>query len=142
VTGAIELPGRHRVDQPREQPGPWARHPPPVAQQLKQLRREHDIAILVTLALLDAQRHPLAVNVEHLQRDDLGHAQACAIGDAERRLVFDAGGGLQKSRHFLGAQYDRRLARFAHERQTPDQIVPFERQTQRILNASLFAIAV
>ena len=38
VTGAIELPGRHRVDQPREQPGPWARHPPPVAQQLKQLR--------------------------------------------------------------------------------------------------------
>src|ERR1700730_637428 len=70
----------------------------PVAQQLKQLRREHDIAILVTLALLDAQRHPLAVNVEHLQRDDLGHAQACAIGDAERRLVFDAGGGLQKSR--------------------------------------------
>src|ERR1700730_2692365 len=49
----------------------------PVAQQLKQLRREHDIAILVTLALLDAQRHPLAVNVE------LGRAAE------ESREVFD-----------------------------------------------------
>ena len=33
--------------------------------------------------------------------------------------------------HFLGAQHDRRLARFAHERQTPDQIVPFERHLEK-----------
>ena len=51
--GATELPSRHRVDrvEPREQPTPWGRDLPPVAQQLQQLRREHDEAILLPLEL-------------------------------------------------------------------------------------------
>jgi hypothetical protein len=72
----------------------------------------------------------LAVDIRHLQRDDLGHAQAGAIGDAKRRLVFDAGRGLEEARHFLGAQHDRRLARLPHEGQTLNQIGSFERHLE------------
>jgi len=43
--------------------------PPPVAQALEQHRREHGVAILAALALFDAQRHALAVDVTYLQRD-------------------------------------------------------------------------
>src|SRR5271168_5196444 len=53
---------------------PWVRDLPPIAQQLQQLRREHDKAILLPLALLDAEQHALVVDVGDLQRDDLGHA--------------------------------------------------------------------
>src|SRR5271168_4430560 len=100
---STELPGRHRVDriEAGKQPAPRLRDLPPVAQQLQQLRREHHEAILLPLALLDAQQHALAVDIGDLQRDDLGYAQARAIGDAERRLVFDAGGGGEKSSHLL-----------------------------------------
>ena len=48
---------------------------PPRAQPLQQHRREHGVAILAALALLDAQRHALAVDVADLQRDDLAGAQ-------------------------------------------------------------------
>ena len=89
VHGAVELPGRHRIDRvlARKQPGLRPRRPPPFAQQFEQLRREHDVAIPLPLALLDPKRHALAVDVGHLQRHDLGHPQACAVGDAERGLV-------------------------------------------------------
>src|SRR5271154_6627407 len=47
--GAMELPGAHRIDGvlTRKQPSPRARRPPPIAQQLEQLRREHDEPILL-----------------------------------------------------------------------------------------------
>ena len=109
-----DLTASHDRVEPREQPRPWARHPPPIAQQLQQLRREHDKAILLPFALLDAQQHALVIDVGDLQRDDLGHTQTGAIGHAERRLVFDAGGGRQKSCDFLRAQHGRRPARLAH----------------------------
>ena len=40
-----------------------ARRPPPIAEQLEQLRREHNEAILLPHALLDPQRHELAVDI-------------------------------------------------------------------------------
>ena len=80
-----------------------------------------------TIALLDAEQPALVVDIGDLQRDDLGHAQTGSVGHAERRPVFDAGGSREKSGHFLGAQNDRRPARLAHQCQTPDQIVAFER---------------
>src|SRR6202030_3367522 len=93
--------------------------------------REHDEAILLPLALLNAQQHALAVDIGDLQRDDLGYAQARAIGHAERRPIFYAGGGGEKSSHLLRAQNDWNPARLAHQRQTPDQIVPFERHFEK-----------
>src|ERR1700680_4429315 len=69
--------------------------PVPVAQKVEQHRGEHRLAILAALALLDAQHHPLRV--------DLGDAQSGTIGDAQRRLVSDAWRRLQKTSHLLGA---------------------------------------
>jgi hypothetical protein len=75
--------------------------PPPFAQQFEQLRGEHDVAIPLPLAPLDPKRHALAVDVGHLQRHDLGHAQACAVGDGERGLDLEAGRSFEEARHLL-----------------------------------------
>ena len=48
----------------------------PGAQQLKQMRRKHHVAIFVALTLFDPDYHALAVDVGYLQRDHLGHAQS------------------------------------------------------------------
>src|SRR6202049_4405748 len=91
--------------------------PVPVAQKVEQHRGEHRLAILAALALLDAQHHPLRVDIGDLERNDLGDTQSGAIGDAQRRLVFDARRRLQKARNLLGAQNNRHLARFMEGRQ-------------------------
>jgi hypothetical protein len=49
-----------------KEPDLRARRPPPVAQQFEQLRRQHHVAIPLPLALLDPERHALAVDVGHL----------------------------------------------------------------------------
>ena len=87
VHGAVELTGGHRVDRvlAGKEPDLRSRRMPPVAQQFEQLGREHHVAIPLPLALLDPQRHALAVDIRHLQVRDLGHAQARAVGDAQRR---------------------------------------------------------
>ena len=52
-------------------PSLLARHAPPVAQQLKKVRRENDIPVLLALALLDPDDHAVAIDVAELQRYDL-----------------------------------------------------------------------
>ncbi len=93
VHGAVELAGGEWVDRvlPGEQPAAVEHlalrmgHAPPGAQALQQHRREHGVAILAALALLDAQRHALAVDVADLQADHLAGAQARAIGQPTAR---------------------------------------------------------
>jgi adenylosuccinate lyase len=84
----IELPGAQRIDGIQAGKQPAARqhlalalgHPPPTTQTFEHQRREHRVAILLPLAALDAQRHALAVDVTHLQRNHLAGAQSCAVG--------------------------------------------------------------
>ena len=78
---AGQLTGGHRVDRvhPGKQPGLGPRRPPPITQPFQQLRREHDIAVALALALFDPQGHALAVDVGHFQRHHLGDAQSGAI---------------------------------------------------------------
>ena len=88
---AMELPGADRLHGvlSREQPTVAMHHAllapdlPPLAQQGEQIRREHGVAIPAALATLDPDQHALAVDVGDLERRDLGHAQASAIGDRE-----------------------------------------------------------
>src|ERR1700739_637857 len=61
-----------------KQPGLSGRHPsllarnaPPFAQYLEQDGRENDVAILLALALLDPDEHPVTIDVGELQRYDL-----------------------------------------------------------------------
>jgi hypothetical protein len=50
------------------------------------LPRQHRLTVLAGLSSLDAEHHALAVDIRDLHRNDLGNAQARAIGDAERGL--------------------------------------------------------
>jgi len=40
----------------------------------RELRREHDVAVLAALALFDTDHHPLAIDVGNLQENDFRHA--------------------------------------------------------------------
>src|SRR5260370_9723541 len=84
VTGAIELARGHRLGwiAAGKQPALRPRRPPPGAQQLEQVRRQHDVTILATFALLNADDHALAVDVGDLERDYLSGAQAGTVGYA------------------------------------------------------------
>jgi len=86
------------------------------------LRREHRVAILAALALLDAKEHARRVDVIDLEVRDLGHTQARAIGDAECGLVLEARCGLEQSPRFLHAEHIRKLAMIAGDHQGTRQI--------------------
>ena len=58
-------------------------HLPPLPQQREHLRRQHDVAILAPLPLLDADDHLRAVDVAGSQPDDLARAQPAAIAEAQ-----------------------------------------------------------
>src|ERR1051326_5770076 len=45
-------------------------------QEVEQVWREHHVAVLAALALLHADKHPLAVDVADLERDDFVGAQS------------------------------------------------------------------
>ena len=61
-----------------EQPVGRPCQPPVAAQDAKQLRRQHDIAVLASLAVLDADHHPAAVDVGELEAGHLGRTQPAA----------------------------------------------------------------
>src|SRR6266851_3177493 len=60
----------------------WARLPP-LAQQIERLRRQHDIAVLAALGLLDTNDLLRAVDMLDLQPHYLAGAQAAAIAETE-----------------------------------------------------------
>src|SRR5258708_1762040 len=60
MAGARELASRHRVDRVHsgKQPPLWACRLVPGTQQLKQMRRQHYVAVFLALALFDPDHHP------------------------------------------------------------------------------------
>src|SRR5271169_289251 len=87
---AVELPRTPMLPAvPRKQPALAGMHPPllaggapPFAQQLEKMGREHDIPILLALALFDPNDHSVAVDISELQRYDLRCPQAGSISQA------------------------------------------------------------
>ena len=63
----------------------------------------------------------------HLQRHDLGHAQARPIGDAERGLVLDAGAASKKRATSSGLRMTGILRGSRDERQMSETVGPIER---------------
>src|SRR5258707_635278 len=133
VTGAIELARGHRLGRIAawKQPALRPRRPPPGAQQVEQVRRQHDVTVLAALALLHADDHPLAVNVGNLERDHLGGAQAGAVGHAQCRLVFEPWGGVEQPRHFLRTEHHWQFARLVNDMGVLDDIVAPERDLKK-----------
>src|SRR6201995_395117 len=117
IAGAPELARRHRVDRVHsgKQPPLWACHLVPGAQQLKQMRRQHHVAVLVALALFDPDHHALAVDVGYLQRNHFGHAQSGPIGHTQCHLVFEPRCRIEKTCDFFRTQDDRQFARHVNK---------------------------
>src|SRR6516165_2889332 len=82
-------------------------------QQIEHLRREHDVAILAALRLLDANDLLCAVDVLDLEPDYLAGAQPAAIAEAEQNPDLEAAGDRQEPAHLIRAQYLRNLLRLA-----------------------------
>ena len=50
----------------------------------KQLRREHDGAILSPFAMVDLDQHPISIYIRYPQARNFGRAQPCGIGRGQR----------------------------------------------------------
>src|SRR5215218_336196 len=135
VDGAVHLTGRQRRDRiaAREQPAlrqpqaTAASLPPPGPQELEQVRRQHGVAVLAALTLFDTDQHARAIDVAHLERDDLGDPQSGAIGRAERGPVLRPRCRFEQPRDLLKAEHQRQLARLADEREAAGEIGAVQR---------------
>src|ERR1700758_1491272 len=79
------------------------------AQRIEQLRAEHDIAVLGSLASPDMNHHPLAVDVSDLQ---VGRFRAACAGGIKRHqqdAVKGAFRGVDQTRNLLLAEYLRKV---------------------------------
>ena len=112
-----------------EQPVRRPRQPPIAAQDAEQLRRQHDIAVLAALALLDANHHPAAVDVGELETGHLGRTQPGGIGGGQRGPMLQAWHRLEEAHHLLGAEHHRQLPWFARIGDPLRQIGPTERHS-------------
>jgi hypothetical protein len=80
---------------------------PPGAQPLQQQGTEHGVAVLAALALLDAQRHALAVDIADLERHDLADPKPGAVRDGQGRLVLQIGGRSDQARSLVATEHHR-----------------------------------
>src|SRR5881397_1382409 len=92
---AVELAGCHRLAGPLAWKQPALLHGscgiqtpparlPPLPQQVERVGRQHDIAVLAALGLLDPNDLLRAVDVLDLQPDHLAGAQAAAVAETEQ----------------------------------------------------------
>src|SRR4029077_17255421 len=116
-----------------KQPGLTGRHPallarnaPPFMQYLKQDGRENDIPILLALALLDADEHPVTIDIGELERYDLRGSQAGGISKAQDRSVLDVRRRGEQPTDLLRAQNNGQAARLAGRDELLGKIVAFQ----------------
>src|SRR4249920_1212911 len=64
---------------------------PVAAQYLEEARREHGVAVLGTLALLNPQESTLGIDVGNAQRESFADAQASSVADHKGGTVLEAG---------------------------------------------------
>ena len=90
-----------------------AAHLPPLPQQIERLRRQHDIAILAALGLLDANDLLRGVDMLDLQPDHLAATQTTAIAETEQHAGLQARGDGQQPPRLVRAHHLRDLLRLA-----------------------------
>ena len=73
----------------------------------QQLRREHHVAVFLSLALCDAQHHPFTVDGGHGEADDLGDAQTGGVAGGQDGAMLRGLHRVEKLDHFLRAEHDR-----------------------------------
>jgi len=95
------------------------------------MRRQHDVAVLTTLALLDADQHAGAVDVGDLERDHFAGAQTCPVGHAQRRPVLEARRCVMQAGHLLWTEDHRQLVGLVDERRVLDDVAAPERDPEQ-----------
>src|SRR5260370_41998323 len=91
-------------DIPFEQPALRSHGTPVRAQCPQQLDREHHVSILVSLPLLDADHHALAVDIGGLEVDGLGDAQPAGVAGGQDRAMLGAADTVEKMKNLLRAK--------------------------------------
>jgi hypothetical protein len=95
---------------------PRPRNAPVAAQDVEQLRREHDIALASSLALLDPDHHAAVVDVGDLQVRRFGGAQPSRIRGRQRGAALEARPDFKEANDLVRAQHDRKLLQLARIR--------------------------
>src|SRR5665647_1578947 len=119
---AVELAGCHRFTGPLAWKQPALLHRccgieppparlPPLPQQVERVRRQHDIAVLAALSLLDPNDLLRAVDVLDLQPDHLAGAQAAAIAETEQHAHLEAARDREQAPGLVLAHHQRNLLR-------------------------------
>src|SRR3984893_7975824 len=119
---AVELAGCHRLTGPLAWKQPALLHGscgnetpparlPPLAQQDRRVGRQHDIAVLAALGLLDPNDLLSAVDVLDLQPDHLAGAQAAAIAGTEQPAHPEAARDREQAPGLVLAHHQRNLLR-------------------------------
>ena len=88
----------------REQPLLRVHSFPVATQDIQQLRREHDVAIFTTFALLDADHHPAAVDSGRFQANRLRDPQAGSVTGGEDHPMFAGIDAFEEVDDFFRAQ--------------------------------------
>src|ERR1039457_4607822 len=84
---------------------------PPLAQQVERVGRQHDIAVLAALGLLDPNDLLRAVDMLDLQPDHLAGAQAAAIAETEQHAHLEAARDRKQAPGLVLAYHQRNLLR-------------------------------
>lgn len=121
-----------RIDRPapvaaREQPVARPHQAPVAAQDGQQLRRQHGIAVLGALALLDPDHHPAAVDIADLQPRRLRGSQPGGIRRGQRRAALKARHRLKKADNLVRTQNQWQLTRLARMGDALRQLAPPQR---------------
>src|SRR6476620_10915989 len=119
---AVELAGCHRLTGPLAWKQPALLHGscgietpparlPPLPQQLERVGRQHDIAVLAALGLLDPNDLLRAGDVLDLYPDHLAGAQAAAIAETKQHAHLEAARDRQQAPGLVRAHHQRNLLR-------------------------------
>ncbi|MDR3740244.1 MAG: hypothetical protein P4L40_14615, partial [Terracidiphilus sp.] len=79
------------------------------------------------------KRHALAVDIAHLQRNNLTDPQSRAVGDGQCRVVLQVGGRSDQTRHLLATQHHRQLLGYTHVAHLGHQFAAVERDVEEEL---------
>src|ERR1700730_2794065 len=150
---AVELAGCHRLTGPLAWKQPALLHGscgietpparlPPLAQQVERVGRQHDIAVLAALGLLDPNDLLRAVNVLDLQPDHLGGAQATAIAETEQHAQLEAARARQQAPRLVLAHHQRNPLRLTKVKNLGRKVQPPQRHAKQEPQPSHDAVAI
>src|SRR5207344_2319567 len=150
---SVELAGCHRLTGPLAWKQPALLHGscgietsparlPPLPQQLERVGRQHDIAILAALGLLDPNDLLRAVDMLDLQSDHFAGAQAAAIAEAQHDAGLEARRNRQQATRLVRTHHLWDLLGLAKVIDLGRKIQPPQRHAHQELHPGHDAVAI